>query len=103
MTAATPAPLPRDGHRLGATVLGFLGLVAVTVAELMVVGGGLAGAARVTALVGLLLAKVGLVLTLFLRARARRRDSRLALAALLLAAGYAVVLALEAAFRMRQR
>jgi hypothetical protein len=103
MTAATPAQLSHDGHRLGATVIGFLGLVAVTVAELLVVGGGLAGAVRVTTLVGLLIAKAGLVLTLFLRARPRGRDSRLALAALLLVAGYAVVLALEVAFRMRQR
>jgi heme/copper-type cytochrome/quinol oxidase subunit 4 len=106
MTAATtdrPGPRPPDA-RLRGTAIGFGVLLALTVAELVVaVVLDLDRAARVTALCGLLIAKAALVLTVFLRVGARRRDPRLALAALFLAAGFAVVLMLEMAFRMRQR
>ena len=47
------------------------------------------------------MAKVALVLTFFMRARASRRAARLALVALVAAAGFAVVLMLEAASRAR--
>jgi heme/copper-type cytochrome/quinol oxidase subunit 4 len=106
MTATTPdAPdeAPAD-RRFKATAIGFGVLLALTITELAVVGLDLVDrAARVTVLCGLLIAKVGLVLTVFLRVGARRRDPRLALAALFLAGGFAVVLMLEMAFRMRQR
>jgi heme/copper-type cytochrome/quinol oxidase subunit 4 len=90
-----------EGRRLRA--IGFVAIVALTIAELIVIGIDVDRAVRVTALCGLLMAKVGLVLMVFLRVRFRRRDPRLALVALFLAAGFAVVLMLEMAFRMRQR
>ncbi len=93
---------PED-RRLRATAIGFAAIVALTVAELMVIGLDLDRAVRVTALCGLLMTKVALVLVVFLRVRFRRRDPRLAVAALFLAAGFAVVLMLEMAFRMRQQ
>jgi hypothetical protein len=95
--AATPP------DRLVATVIGFAILAGLTGAELVVAGLDVAGRARVTALCGLLIAKVGIVLAVFLRVRARRRDPRLALAALLFASSAAAVLMLEMAFRVRQR
>ena len=49
---------------------------------------------------GLLMAKVGLVLSFFMRARASRRASWLALTAIVAAAGFAVVLMLEMVFRV---
>jgi heme/copper-type cytochrome/quinol oxidase subunit 4 len=101
MTATTPEQSADD--RLKATTIGFGVLAALTIAELVVVGLDLDRGLRVTALCGLLIAKAGLVLKVFLRVGARRRDPRFALAALLLAAGFAVVLMLEMAFRMRQR
>jgi heme/copper-type cytochrome/quinol oxidase subunit 4 len=79
----------------------FLALVALTAAELLVATAGGERAARITALAGLLMAKVALVLTFFMRARASRRAARLALVALVAAAGFAVVLMLEAASRAR--
>ncbi len=82
-------------------VAAFVALVALTSAELWVVVGLEAGrAARITALGGLLMAKVGLVLSFFMRARASRRASWLALVALAAAAGFAVVLMLEMVFRV---
>lgn len=104
MTAATQTDEPRDEGRLRATAIGFLALAILTIAELLVVGldFGLDRAARVTVLCGLLMAKAGLVLAVFLRVGGRRRDPRLALAALFLASGFAVVLMLEMAFRMRR-
>jgi|HubBroStandDraft_2_1064218.scaffolds.fasta_scaffold944992_2 heme/copper-type cytochrome/quinol oxidase subunit 4 len=95
--AATPP------DRLGAMVIGFAILAGLTVAELVVAGLDVAGRARVTALCGLLIAKVGIVLAVFSRVGARRRDPRLALAALLFASSSAAVLMLEMAFRVRQR
>jgi heme/copper-type cytochrome/quinol oxidase subunit 4 len=95
--AATPP------DRVGATVIGFAILAGLTVAELVVADLDAAGRARVTALCGLLIAKVGIVLAVFLRVGARRRDPRLALAALLFASSSAAILMLEMAFRVRQR
>jgi heme/copper-type cytochrome/quinol oxidase subunit 4 len=95
------ASTPSD--RLGATVIGFAILAGLTVAELVVAGLDVGGRARVTALCGLLIAKVGIVLAVFLRVGARRRDPRLALAALLFASSSAAILMLEMAFRVRQR
>jgi heme/copper-type cytochrome/quinol oxidase subunit 4 len=106
MIASTPdRPVTRPADvRLRGTAIGFGVLLALTVAELTVaVALDLDRAARVTALCGLLIAKAGLVLTVFLRVGTRRRDPRLVLAALFLAAGFAVVLMLEMAFRVRHR
>jgi heme/copper-type cytochrome/quinol oxidase subunit 4 len=89
--------------RLRATVIGFAILAALTVGELVVAGLDVGGRARVTALCGLLIAKVGIVLAVFLRVGARRRDPRLAMAALLFASSSAAILMLEMAFRVRQR
>jgi hypothetical protein len=90
--------------RFGPTALTFLALAALTVVELKVAASDGAGPGRATTLAGLLIAKVGLVLTLCLRADFRRRSaSRLVLIALILAAGAAAVLMLEAAFQARVR
>ena len=76
-------------------------LAALTACELVVSGMEDAGrAARITALAGLLMAKVGLVLSFFMRARASRRAARLTLLAIGVAAGVAVVLMLETVFRV---
>ena len=88
----------------GATALTFLTLAALTLAELKVASVPGAGPERPTALAGLLLVKVGLVLALCLRADFRRRSAaRLVLIALIFAAGAAAVLMLEAAFQVRWR
>jgi cytochrome c oxidase subunit IV len=92
-----------DDQRARTLALSFAGLVVLTIAEVLVAGLARDRAACVTTLCGLLMAKAGLVLAVFLRVRLRRRDPRLALGALILAAGIAVVLMLEMAFRMRQR
>jgi heme/copper-type cytochrome/quinol oxidase subunit 4 len=97
--SATPA----TSDRWRATVIGFAILAALTVGELVVAGLDVGGRARVTALCGLLIAKVGIVLAVFLRVGARRRDPRLAMAALLFASSSAAILMLEMAFRVRQR
>jgi len=76
-------------------------LAALTACELVVSGMEDAGrAARITALAGLLMAKVGLVLSFFMRRRASRRAARLTLLAIGVAAGVAVVLMLETVFRV---
>jgi len=103
MNATVDSSDQPEDHRVRATAIGFVAIVALMIAELTVIGLDVDRAVRVTALSGLLMAKVGLVLVVFLRVRFRRRDPRLALAALFLAAGFAVVLMLEMAFRMRQR
>jgi len=89
--------------RVRATVIGFSILVGLTVAELVVADLDVGGRARVTALCGLLIAKVGIVLAVFLQVGARRRDPRLAMAALIFASSSAAILMLEMAFRVRQR
>ena len=51
----------------------FVALLALTSAELIVVGLDAGRAARITALAGLLMAKVGVVMAFFMHARANRR------------------------------
>ena len=77
----------------------FVALIVLTAAELGVALAGGDRATRVTALSGLLGAKVAVVLTLFMRAQTSRRAARLTVAALATAVGFAVVLMLEAAWR----
>jgi hypothetical protein len=81
----------------------FVALIALTAGELTVVDLEVGRAARITALAGLLMAKVGLVLSIFMRARARRYASWLALTAIGLAVGAAVVLMLETVSRVLVR
>ena len=91
-TASRPATFP--------LLAVFALLVALTAGELFVVGMDAERAARITALAGLLMAKVGLVLSFFMRARANRRAARLTLLAIGVAAAAAVVLMLEMVFRV---
>jgi hypothetical protein len=76
-------------------------LVALTCAELIVIGLDADRAARITALAGLLMAKVGAVMAFFMHARANRRAAWFALVAIAFAAGAGVVLLLETAYRVR--
>ena len=86
------------------TALAFVALAALTAAELRTAGPGLAGPTRATTLCGLLIFKVAVVLLLCLRADFRRRSvTRLVLVALVMAAAFAAVLMLEAAFQARVR
>ena len=78
----------------------FVALAAMTGCELVVVGLAVGRAARITALAGLLMAKVGLVLSFFMRARANRRASWLALVSIGTAVGAGVVLMLEMVYRV---
>ena len=104
-------PSASAGHASAAEVgppsrpiwLAMAAVAALTVAEILVARSDGERALRITALAGLLMAKVGWVLLIFMRARARavRVAARFVVAALLLSAGYAVVLMLEAAFRAR--
>ena len=100
----TAAPTRSRSAQPVATGVTFLALAVLTLAELKVASVPGAGPGRPTALVGLLLIKVGLVLALCLRADFRRRSAaRLVLIALILAAGVAAVQMLEAAFQARLR
>jgi uncharacterized membrane protein affecting hemolysin expression len=94
-----------EAERPAATrvVVLFLLLAALTAAELWVSGMEAGRAARITALSGLLIAKVGFVISWVMRARASRPAARLAMAAIALAAGAAVVLMLDVVFRMTVR
>jgi hypothetical protein len=78
----------------------FVLLAALTACELGVAGMDAGRAALITALAGLLMAKVGMVLSFFMRRRASRRAARLTLLAIGMAAGAAVVLMLETVFRV---
>lgn len=78
----------------------FLALLALTCGELIVVGLEAGRAARITALAGLLMAKVGVVMAFFMHARANRRASWFVLVAIGFAAGAGVVLLLETAYRV---
>ncbi len=91
-TVSRPATLP--------LLAVFALLVGLTACELFVAGMDAGRATRITALAGLLMAKVGLVLSFFMRARANRRAARLVLLAIGVAAGVAVVLMLETVFRV---
>jgi hypothetical protein len=78
----------------------FVALGAVTALELRVSQLPVDGARRATALVALLIGKVGLVMAFCLRAHLRRRSApRLVAVALLLASVFAAVLMLEASFQ----
>jgi hypothetical protein len=102
MTTAAPERSRSGGS--GARASTFLALAALTVAELRVAGSASTGPRRATTLTGLLIVKIGLVLAFCLRADFRRRSAaRLLLIALILAAGTAAVLMLEAAFQARVR
>ena len=92
---ARPAVLP--------LAAAFAALIALTACELVVAGMEAGRAARITALAGLLIAKVGLVLSFFMRARADRRSSAAVLVAIGFAAASAVVLMLETIFRVSVR
>jgi hypothetical protein len=91
------------GARAGRTALAAFGALALaTGAELwLAVGASGDRATRVTALVGLLTAKGGVVLTWLMGARAHRRTATLTLGAMGIALGFGVILMLEAAFRAR--
>jgi hypothetical protein len=101
MTAAAQDP-PRRSPR--PTALAFVVLAVLTLVELRTPALGLSAAMRGTVLCGLLILKVALVLLLCLKADLRRRSvARLVLVALAIAAGFAAVLMLEAAFQARVR
>ena len=92
-----------ENRRPGALALAatFLALVALTGGELYVLGLDAGRPTRITALAGLLMAKVGVVLAFFMHARANRRASWVVLVAIAFAAGVGVVLMLETAYRVR--
>ena len=94
---AAPAAARHGNLVLGAANVALIGLTSL---ELIVVGLGMDRAARITTLAGLLMAKVGLVLFLLMRARQHRRSARLLLTAIAFGAGVAVVLMLETAYRV---
>lgn len=98
MSLSVEAKTKQSGRALASA---FAALCVLTVAELVVVGSGAGRSARVVALVGLLITKVGVVLSFFLRAAARPRAAALTLAAIVMAVGFAVVLLLEAGFLAR--
>jgi len=93
-TASRPATFP--------LLAVFALLAAMTACELVVPGMDAGRATRITALAGLLIAKVGLVLSFFMRRRASRRAARLTLLAIGVAAAAAVVLMLEMVFRVNE-
>jgi hypothetical protein len=95
-TQAQPEPVT-----LRPALLTALALAILTSAELAVLGLQASRQARITALAGLLMAKVGMVFVFFMRGRVTRATSWLAVAAVLAAAGFAVVLMLETAFNVR--
>jgi caa(3)-type oxidase subunit IV len=81
-------------------VLGFLVLVGLTALELIAIRLDVERAARVTALAGLAMAKVALLLWVFMDLRARSRLVQvLAIAPLLAAPGFTVVLMLDVVYR----
>ena len=100
MSERVDAPVRPRAAVVAAT---FCAVVLLTALELIVVGLEMDRAARITTLAGLLMAKVGLVLVVFMRAREGRPAVRLALTAIVLAAGAAIVLMLETIFRVGVR
>jgi len=81
----------------------FGALVALTIGELLVAGMAAERAPRITALAGLLITKVALVLSFFMGARKNPRASVGAVVSITFAAGVAVVLLLETMFRVGVR
>lgn len=82
-----------------AVFVGFGALVLLAMAELAVPGLAAGRSLRITLLAGLLMAKIGIVFVAFMRVRANRRSTGLLAAALVMAAGFAVVLMLESWYR----
>jgi hypothetical protein len=99
-TEARPMAAPPG---LAALAAGFGVLVAMTICELLVAGMSAGRAGRITALTGLLIAKVALVLSFFMQARANRRISTSVFVAIGFAAVVAIVLMLETVFRVGVR
>jgi hypothetical protein len=97
---ATALPETRRAG-LAPIALAFVALLALTIGELVVIGLDAGRAPRITALGGLLMAKVGVVLAFVMHARANRRAAWFALVAIAFAAGAGVVLMLETAYRVR--
>ncbi|HVV16208.1 MAG TPA: hypothetical protein VHH90_03320 [Polyangia bacterium] len=89
--------------RRGSALATYAVLAALTAVEVAVARTGGAARERTTALAGLLLAKAGILLAFSLRATPRRSGTRLALLAVVLAVGFAVVLMLEAVSRVSLR
>jgi hypothetical protein len=81
----------------------FCALIALTVAELIVAGMAAGRAARITALAGLLIAKVALVISFFMQARKDRGASAGVVVAIAFAGAAAVVLMLETISRVVSR
>ena len=103
MTTETDAKLPDAGPAAWPLVAAFGALIALTVSELLIAGAAAERAARITALAGVLIAKVSLVLSFFMKARRSRRSSAGAYVSVAFAAGVAVVLMLETMFRVGVR
>ena len=91
------ADMERTGN--AALAVGFGALLMLTTAELLVPGLAASRSVRITALVGLAMAKMGIVFVAFLRVRANRRSAGLLAAAVVMAAGFAVVLMIESWYR----
>ena len=88
------------GNRNSQVVQVFLALVTLTALEITVIRFEISRAARITALVGLAMAKVGALLVYFLDLRSASRGFKLAAAVpLLLAPIVAVVLMIDAVHR----
>ena len=97
--AAEPAARPATAP-LAAAVCA---LIALTAGELFVAGMAAGRAARITALAGLLIAKVALVLSFFMGARKNRSASAAVPVAIAFAAGAGVVLMLDTVSRVAGR
>jgi len=102
MSATDPAA--PDSQRTSRLVLALMGLLVLTALEVVVVSLPVDRTARITALAGLAMTKVLVVLTAFFRIRRESPLLRLALLVPLVAApAFAVALMLDAAFRVTQR
>jgi cytochrome c oxidase subunit IV len=107
--SASAQPLPstaatRTPERVGRLVVALLGLLALTVLEVIVAGLPVDRTARITALTGLAMTKALVLLAAFMRIGRESRILRFALLApLVLAPTFAVALMLDAAFRVTQR
>jgi len=98
-TISVPKP-----ERSGRLVLGLLALLALTALEVLVVGLPVDRTARITALAGLAMTKVLVLLVGFMGIGRESRLLRFALLApMLLASTFTVALMLDAAFRVTQR
>ena len=88
------------GDRDSQQILVFLGLVTLTALEITVIGFEIGRAARITALVGLAMAKGATLLLFFMHLRSASRALKLVAAVpLVLAPSFAVVLMVDAVYR----